>query len=179
MRPRPFRPGFDHTVEAPPTVVSRSVEQHMSGPAPFVGKSLSDHLMLTVPPESRHFWSPFLHLHVVAHRSEEGRPEPARSYVRGFYTPHPSLWSAFVMAYLASGVLIFFSAIWGLTQLQLGRSPLAFWLCGGFAAVAGALWLVARAGQRMAVEQMDLLHESVERALAEVGRVSPGAGAPS
>ncbi len=148
----------------------------MRGDAPFVGRSVSDHLMLTVPEEVRHFWSPCLHLEIVPHRSEAESPAPARSYVRGFFTPHPSLWSWFVMAYLASGTLFFFAGIWGLTQLQLGRSPWAFWLCGGFALGAAALWLVSRAGRAAAAAQMNALHESVERALSDAGRLSAGAG---
>lgn len=36
---------------------------------------------------------------------------PKRSYLRGFFTPHPSLWSSFVFGYLALSVLVFFSGI--------------------------------------------------------------------
>lgn len=176
MRARPFRPGFDHTVDAPPAAVCGVVEGRLGASGPFVGQALSDHLMLTVQEDVRHFWSPYLHLHVEAHRSEEGRDAPSRSYVRGFFTPHPSLWSAFMLAYLACASLAFFAGIWGLTQIQLGQRPFALALVAAFAGAALVLWALSRVGRRLAAEQMEALHAAVEQALGEVGVVSAGGG---
>ncbi len=126
--------------------------------------------MLTVHPDRRHLWSPFLHLQVEAHRSESD--SPARSYVRGFFTPRPDLWTAFLLGALLVGTLTFFSVIWAGVQLQLGHPPRALWVTGA-AGTAGLLGLiVSLRGKRLAAEQMLVLHATVETALRSVGGIT-------
>ncbi|MEZ5979342.1 MAG: hypothetical protein R3F34_14140 [Planctomycetota bacterium] len=176
MRQRPFRPGFDHTVDAPPREVGGAVARLVDAGAPFTGRALDGHVMLTVLPGERHLWSPYLHLKFEPHRSEESAPEPRRTYVRGFFTPHPSLWSAFVFTYLALGTILAFASIWAFVEFTLDEEPVAAWVCGAAVLAALALHLFSRAGRTLAAEQMDRIHAEVERALAGTGRVSPGAG---
>ena len=178
MRQRPFRPGFDHTVEAPPDAVMGAVARLIEDDGAHVtGRFVHGHMQLTVPEQERHFWSPWLHLEVEPHRSEADRAgEPERSYVRGFFTPHPSLWTWFMLTYVALGTLAFFSGMWGVIQWQLDKPPDVLWvtLATGLAA-AGLFWF-SRIGRRLAADQMDILHDEVESALSSYGTVFQGAG---
>lgn len=166
MRPRPFRPGFDLSVDQPPTELMHALGALIGPGAPFIGRRVEGHLMLSVPEAQRHFWSPWLHLEVVAHRDQADASEPRRAYLRGFFTPHPNLWSSFLFAYLAFGTLTFFACIWALAQLQLDRTPTATLFAALFAVAALALHLTSLVGRRLAGEQMDRLELAV-RALAE------------
>ena len=172
MRQRPFKPGFDHTVEASPESVSREIEACIASGGPCIGQSVQSHLMLTVAEDERHMWSPFLHLEVVPHRSEADSDAPRRAYVRGFFTPRPSLWSAFLFSYLACATLSFFAAVWGASQWMIGESPSALWLSGLFALGGIGLWIVSSIGQRLAAVQMRELQATVEATLARAGDVA-------
>ena len=164
MRPRLFRPGFDLSVERSPGEVHRQLEALIAPEQAFTGRSVEGHLMLTVREAERHFWSPYLHVQVVAHRDEREEPEPRRSYLRGLFTPHPSLWSSFIFGYLALSVLVFFSGIGGLVQLSLGKPPTAGTLSLACALVMLALYLASIVGRRRAAEQMGVLERSVRAA---------------
>lgn len=176
MRTRPFRPGFDHTVEAPPSAVRDAVARLLVDGGPCEGEALKEHLMLTVPKRTRHLWSPHLHLEIVAHRSEAQKPVPERTYVRGFFTPHPNLWTAFMLTYLALATIAVFASMWGFVEWLLDEPPLALWVGFGALLPAGAMYLVSRAGRRLAADQMHVLHAVIEENLASVGALSSGAG---
>lgn len=161
MRPRIFRPGFDLDVDRSPGELYRQLEALIAADARFTGRCVEGHVMLTVPEAERHFWSPYLHVQIVAHRDELDEPAPKRSYLRGFFTPHPSLWSSFVFGYLALSVLVFFSGIWGLVQITLGAAPTAGYVSLACALVMGALHLASAFGRRRATDQMGVLERSV------------------
>lgn len=176
MRTRPFRPGFDHTVEAPPEKVQAAVVRLLDEGGPCVGEALASHLMLTVPHAERHLWSPHLHLEIAAHRDEASKPSPTRAYVRGFFTPHPSLWTAFMFTYLALATIAVFASMWGFVEWLLDEPPLALWIGATALVLAGLLYLFSRAGRSLAKEQMHALHAAIEDSLASVGALSVGSG---
>ncbi len=171
MRPRPYRPGFDLAVDQRPTELLRALATLIEPGAGFIGRRVEGHLMLSVPEAQRHFWSPWLHLEVVAHRDQADACDPQRAYLRGFFTPHPNLWSSFLFAYLAFGTLTFFACIWALAQLQLDRAPSAALFALLFAFAALALHLTSVVGRRLAGDQMDRLEQAVRE-------LAGGAGSP-
>lgn len=173
MRQQLFRPGFDLAVDAAPASVESELAEHLKSDAPLIGTALDGHLMLTVPTQERHFWSPYLHLSVEAHRSDVDSPNPSRSYIRGFFTPHPSLWTAFMLTYLALGTVLAFACMWALVQVVLDGAP---WALGGAALAmlaAGVLFAIGRAGVSLASDQMDTLRAEVETALGRAGAFGP------
>jgi hypothetical protein len=180
MRQRAFRPGFDHTVEAPLGDVSRDLTTLTVGAdAALCGNCLDRHFQLTVPGAERHFWSPWLHLELEVHRSEVD-VDPAlarRTYVRGYFTPAPALWTGFMLAHSALWLLVFFAGMWGLVQWwYLDQRPVAAWVAGVCLLFSLGLYLAARSGQRLARQQMQDLHGLVEAVLRRSGAVYPGAG---
>ncbi|QDU84662.1 hypothetical protein Pla163_17740 [Planctomycetes bacterium Pla163] len=175
MRQRLFRPGFDLAVEAAPARVEAELAAHLRSDAPLIGTALGGHLMLTVPADERHFWSPYLHLSIEAHRTEVDSPEPARSYVRGFFTPHPSLWTAFMLTYLALGTVLAFACMWALVQVVLDEAPWALGAVGVALLAAAVLFAIGRVGLGLATAQMSALRAEVEVALGRAGAFAPPA----
>jgi|GEM_PF-483403 len=169
MRQRPFRPGFDHSVDAPPGAVRDCIVARLESGGAFSGKALERHLQLTVLPTERHLWSPHLHLEIVAHTSEESSADPQRAYVRGFFTPHPSLWTAFIFTYLALATIAVFSGMWAFVEMLLDGPPQALWITIAATLMAGVLRMVSSTGQKLAAEQMEALHAEIEGCLRGAG----------
>ncbi len=170
-----FRPGFDRTVDFSADEVSRRIQRLVgAGAGELAGNCLATHFQLTVQEGERHFWSPWLHLEIEARSREalDDRGSTERAWVRGYFTPAPSLWTGFMLLGIALVSLAFFSGTWGLVQIYLGQSPLA--LLGTLVCALGLLLLVgmSRAGQRLAEQQMDQLQKRVHSALENA--VEPG-----
>ncbi|MEO0651019.1 MAG: hypothetical protein AAFZ65_10100 [Planctomycetota bacterium] len=159
MRQRPFQPSFELAAERPPRAVSADLRSRIDPRGPLRGRAAGDHLMLTVGERDRHLWSPWLHLELRPHREGE-----QRTYLRGFFTPAPGLWTAFAFAYLACGTIAFFASMWGVVQWRLDQSPWALAVGGAALAVILGLWLTSRIGRRLAAEQMRRLRDEVEAA---------------
>ena len=111
------------------------------------GQVARDHALVTFVESERHFWSPWLHL--------ELRKINAQRRVYGRFSPHPSIWTAFMFSYLSLAVISFFAAIIGTAQRMAGESTWAFWAIPCCIAMAIALWLASRTGQKLAHDQMD------------------------
>lgn len=155
-----LRPRFVLPVEFSTDEASRRLEQLLhSEQGPVTGQAVQHHLMLTLRNQERSFWSPWLQLEV---RSEIGQ-EQTRVY--GRFSPSPSIWMGFALAYLSLGTLSFFAAIFATSQWMLDRPPSALWALPPCGACALALWTATRMGQGMAAQEMDDLRQAVQDCL--------------
>jgi len=169
-----LRPTFDLDVEIPPDEAAHRLGAIIgAGGGPIVGETVGHHLMLGIRPRDRHFWSPWLTIEI-----EEASTLPERSTrVHARFHPHPNVWTAFMLGYLAIGTAFAFAAVFGAVQLSLGQSPWALWIAAGAALVALVMWIAARIGQGLAREQMDVLGTVVHKALVEDEHPAIHAGA--
>jgi len=132
-------------------------------PHAFTGRRAGNHLMLTVPPRDRHFWSPWAHVEVLdpddpAANEQDHPPAPAGGCViRGRFSPHPGIWTAYMLAYLALTTLIVFAGVFGYAQFTLERAPTAWLAVPACLLVAGVMWGASLLGQRLAREQIESL----------------------
>ncbi len=127
-------------------------------PEDFHGQFTRQHAMISIDESKRHFWSPWMHLEI-----RDGNPNRA---VFGRFSPHPSIWTGFMFSYLSLVVLIFFSAMLGISQQMTGLVPWGYYLIPAWLLVAGILWLVSKVGQNLARDEMQFMKESVEACLS-------------
>lgn len=120
----------------------------------YRGRFAGEHAMISIDESERHFWSPWLHLEV---RELEDKRE-----VFGRFSPHPSIWTGFMMTYLAMATAIFFALMFGFSQMMIGNPPWAFSVIPFALAIAGSLWLASQAGQRLAHAEMEGLSKLIE-----------------
>lgn len=106
----------------------------------------------------RRFWSPWLHLEV--HRADRG------SHVFGRFSPHPNVWTAYLLGYLLLGTVASLCALFGASQALAGGRPTALWGVAPVAATALAMWWASQVGQRLARDEMALLRRRVDEALS-------------
>lgn len=164
-----LRPTFERPVEgiAPDAVAARISAGLSESGLPH--RRAGGHFQIWLPDGQRRTWSPWLHLDVLAVPED-----PARSVLFGRYTPAPSLWTGFMLTYLALATVAVGGALFGYSQWLVGEAPTGLWLVL-FAAAVGLLLLASsRVGQRLAREEMLALGAAVERATSD----EPGATAP-
>lgn len=118
-------------------------------------------VMLTVSESDTHFWSP--HLDIQLEESEGSGTRLA-----AMFSPHPSIWTAFVGVQLLFAILSIAAAIWVMSMFMLGDDPrlslgvLSLMLFGG-----GFAYGAAYVGQGIGSEQMYELRAFLTEALRE------------
>ena len=119
------------------------------------------HVLFSLPARERAPWSPWLSVSVRT--PEEGGAEPCTVVAQ--FCPHPQLWTALMLSYMALGSLAVLAGGFGWAQLSMKTTPWAFWGVALTALTAFGLWAGAQLAQRMASDQMDELWELLEDAL--------------
>ncbi|WP_338392083.1 hypothetical protein [Fulvitalea axinellae] len=121
-----------------------------------VGIVNDNYIVLKVPLEDRHFWSPQLSLTLTEDNGE--------TLIKGRYGPKPSVWTLFAFGYAALGILTLFIGMYGLSTWSLGMDSSALWWIPALVGLAVLLYLSAQAGQKIGAEQMFTLHHFFEDA---------------
>lgn len=154
-----LRPTFELVTPLSPDEAARRLEALYSAPgAPYEGQSVHTHLTITFAREHRGFWSPWLHLDLHPHEHDA-----TRLFAR--FSPAPSIWTGFMLAYMALATIILICACWAFSQYLLDQPPTLLWGVVLPGAIAAAMLIAARIGQSMAREEMAALHDAVTRAL--------------
>jgi hypothetical protein len=159
VMPPPIRPTFDldvpMTVEE--TVAALRAAFRAAGEHPF--QSTGQHVVVTVPPGVRHFWSPCLTM--------EAQAVGSGVRLHGRFSPKPAIWTGFMLSYIALTTAGCFGLMFAASQAIIHRSPiLAAGLALAFLLAALGMYLSSQFGQRLARGQMDELLTLVRRALA-------------
>ncbi len=160
-RPR-ARPRFTLDLAIPPDAVTERVRAHLAQcEGKVTGKVFRRTVMLTVCDEDTHFWSP--HLDIQLDDAADGGTR-----VAAMFSPHPSVWTAFVGVQLLFAILSVAAAIWVMSILMLGRDP---WLSVGVLGVmlfgGGFAYGAAYVGQGIGSEQMYELRAFLTDALRD------------
>ncbi len=160
MQIPPMRPTF--TIEFPidsDSALSRLETLVRDEDYPIEGRVAGNHLMLVIPTKRRHFWSPWLHLEV--HEVAAG------SIVKGRFSPNPSVWTGFMLTYIAMGTLVFFAGMFGLSQWMMNKPPSALMFMIIPILIAMVMYWSSLIGQRIADEQMRELYDASMNALGK------------
>lgn len=126
-----------------------------------------DHLVLTVPAAARHFWSPWLTIDMT--------PRDGNAHLFARFSPHPSVWTAFVFGYLGLGSITAVALAIAASGLMVRGVDLswALWVAGACSVGMAVMWWVSQLGQRIAGTQMAALAAELDRAIDAIraGRV--------
>lgn len=159
----PMRPTFeiDFPID-PETAINRLCLLLNDDDYPVTGRVAGTHLMLVIPPDRRHFWSPWLNIEV--HPQSETNAEEAK--IHGRFSPNPSVWTGFMLGYITLITLIFFASMFGVAQWMMDGSPTALKLIPVFVVIGGIMYWASLMGQRIANAQMHELYDASMAALA-------------
>ena len=115
------------------------------------------YVVLRINESRQHFGSPQLSFEIES--VESG------SALTGLFMPMPSIWTAFMALY---GLIVFggfCGAVYGYAQMQLGKTPAAFWSVPVALVLLTLVYAAACVGQHMGREQMEELQRFVEQSL--------------
>mgnify|MGYP006266877337 CR=1 FL=1 len=163
-----IRPRFQQSIPLSQTEVIRCFEQALEQASALEGSIIDHHIVLRMPIEKQHYWSPQLSLTL----EEEGEGE---TLIRGLFGPRPSVWLLFVFLYSSIGAISLFIAITGFSQLSLGMPAPALWALPVAAVMALGLYLVAKAGERLGREEMHLLKNFMDTTLVNSANLTENA----
>jgi hypothetical protein len=121
------------------------------------GSIVDYHVMLRIPKDRQHYWSPQLHLELEA--AGEG------TLIRGLFGPKPGVWTMFVFFYSAIGFLTLLGLIFGLSQMMLKMNAFGLWIVPVGCTLLIGLFLMSKIGQKLGHEQMHQLKAFVDKAI--------------
>lgn len=121
------------------------------------GLIVDHHVVLKIPLEEQHYWSPQLSLAVEEENGE--------TMLRGLFGPRPSVWLMFTFFYSVIGAICLFVAITGFSQLSLGIAAPVLWVLPVGAILALILYFSAKTGERLGKEEMHFLKNFLHDAL--------------
>jgi hypothetical protein len=178
-----LRPGFSVDLPLPSRdAIERLCAQLATGPivlkrtrVPGGGRDRGprdeEHVVLTVPSDQQHFWSPWLMI--------ELSPRASRTHLHAKFSPHPSVWTGFAFGYLTLGVVSAAALVIAGSVALLPRGDSqgwALWLASGSGLAMAGMWWASQIGQRLAHAQMELLRGELERAIEGVRRNDSNVG---
>ena len=170
MQIPPMRPTFeiDFPIE-PESAIDRLCLLLDDDDYPVTGRVAGTHLMLVIPPDRRHFWSPWLNIEVHPITSDA----PESSKIHGRFSPNPSVWTGFMLAYISLATLIFFASMFGVAQWMMNKPPSVLMLIPIFFATAALMYWASLMGQKIAQKQMHELYDVSMGALVENNQPRP------
>lgn len=147
-----MRPRFTGMASVTPLEFLEALESALSHSVDFRGSVFDTSAVVKVAERDRHFWSPQMHLALEI-------TDPAGSFIRGRFSPHPTVWSGFLALYLAIAFSGIIGVIFGASQWTLGTPPTGF--IAGPAAIflTVVVYLAARVGRRLGRDQMARLRQ--------------------
>jgi hypothetical protein len=149
-----IRPRFKKQYELPSETVEGIIKEKLHSNSEFTASLDSGHYTIRIKQKDRHFWSPQLSLTL-----EE---DANKTLIRGLYGPAPNVWTLFLLAYLAIGVLSLFALFMGLSYWMLGQESQILWALLFLAISALGVYMIAQFGQKLGAEQTFKLHQFIE-----------------
>ncbi len=120
---------------------------------------LKNHVLVKIPDEIHHYWSPELQLEVSDNymKDDEYAEHKESTIIRGFIGPKSTVWTMFMFFYLAFGGLTLFGIVLGSWQQMLNQISNGYYygLLGGIGLIL--TFAAMQIGQQMSDDQTKLL----------------------
>ncbi len=153
-----IRPRFQAHSSLSAEELQQAIQQRLESHADCCsGMMVTNHVVLKIPTNQQHFWSPQLSLNFE--ETDEG------TNISGLYGPNPNVWALFTFAYATIGILALFVTITGTSKMSLGRYAYELWSLPVFAIIAVILYVMSQVGQKLGAEETFTLHHFFEEAI--------------
>ena len=132
----------------------------------FKGTVIQHHVIIKIPVEEQHYWSPELHLSIEENYVDDADPEENTegvTLIRGNIGPDSTVWTMFMFFYVVVGVLGMFGGMVGLSQWTLDKDPWGFWFLIAAIIIISILYISVRVGRNMDQEQMRQLVKFLDK----------------
>jgi hypothetical protein len=155
-----LRPRFKMEIQEAQEALLKRFRENLSDPdCKYCSKIVDGHVVIDVPEDDNHFWSPQLSLEVV----EEG---PEKSVVKGLFGPKPQVWTLFMFFHFAVAVAFITFSVMAYVQYSLDRNyTFALTMVFVLPAIWVLMYFIGRLGKRTGKVQMEELHDFMMKTL--------------
>ncbi|SDW39270.1 hypothetical protein SAMN05444411_101629 [Lutibacter oricola] len=155
LRPR-FKMEFEENKEQ---LINKFHDNLNDGECKYCSKIVDGHIIIDVPKENSHFWSPQLNIQVE-------KAEGEKTIVKGLFGPKPTVWTFFMFIHFAAAVaFIGFSIMWYVKYTIKQDTTLAMVMTISLPVFWFILYFLGRMGKRTGHKQMDELHSFMMKTL--------------
>ncbi len=148
LRPR-FKMNFN---ESQDVLISKFKNNLKSEKCNYCGKIVDGHIVIDVPVDENHFWSPQLNIEIEKISTDE-------TIVKGLFGPKPQLWTLFMFFHFAVAVAFIGFSIMAYVQWTLKEdNSMALIIVIGLPILWIIMYLLGRIGRRKGHKQMDELY---------------------
>ena len=153
-----IRPRYNFTVPLKKEVVLERLRSALQNSEDrLTGKFVKPLVVISLPDEDKHFWSPELSLDLE--EKDDG------TEIRCILGPHSSIWTLFATFYGFAVLVGVAGLVWGISQMTLGMSAYGFWLIPVSILLIAGAYVIALIGQRLAYDQMLQLRSFIKETL--------------
>lgn len=155
LRPR-FKMNFEKSYDE---ILNKFKHNLQDSKCKYCSKIVDGHVIIDVPQEEDHFWSPQLNLEVE-------KVEKGKSIVKGLFGPKPQVWTLFMFFHFAVAVAFIGFSIMAYVQWTLGSDfSMALTLVIALPVIWVIMYFVGRWGRSKGHKQMDELHSFMMKTL--------------
>ena len=148
LRPR-FKMDFDESHEK---IISKFKDNLGNANCKYCGKIVDGHIVIDVPLEDNHFWSPQLNIEIEKVTKE-------KSVVKGLFGPKPQVWTLFMFFHFAVAVAFIGFSIMAYVKWTLKTDyKFAFIMAIALPVLWIAMYFLGRVGKKTGHHQMEELH---------------------
>jgi len=155
LRPR-FKMHFDENEE---NLIEKFRDNLNDGECKYCSKIVDGHIVIDVPQEENHFWSPQLNIEVE-------KVDEKQTIVKGLFGPKPNVWTLFMFFHFAVAVAFIGFSVMAYVKWTL-KSDYTFPLV--IVIALPIIWVImyflGRIGKKTGHKQMDDLHEFMMKTL--------------
>ena len=157
LRPR-FKMDFE---ESQQKLISKFEENLKDGDCKYCCKIVDGHIVIDVPKDENHFWSPQLNIEIETMHADT-------TIVKGLFGPKPQLWTLFMFFHFAVAVAFIGFSIMAYVQWTLKEdNSMALIIVIGLPILWIIMYLLGRIGRRKGHKQMDELYGFMMKTLEE------------
>ena len=158
LKPR-FKMEFD---EKEAVILDKFKSNLESGNCKYCSQIVGHHVIIDVPTEEEHFWSPQMHVEI---EKEEGK-----TIVRGILGPKPKIWTLFMFFHFIVAITFFIFFVIFYTKWSLkGDYTFALIMCIVMPIIWLVLYFVGQLGKKFGYDQMVDLHDFLMNTLDKKG----------
>ena len=142
-------------------VLDKFKNQFATKECKYCGKVVNHHVVIDVPKEEDHFWSPQLHLEVE-------KNEQNTTIVRGLFGPKPTVWTMFMFVHFAVAIAFFIFLVIGYSKWSLkGDYTFAMIMCISMVVLWFVLYVMGQLGKKKGYKQMLELDDFMKKVLSK------------
>ena len=157
LRPR-FK--FIHN-ESREVVIEKFASNLEDNNCKYCSKLVDGHIVIDVPKEEAHFWSPQLHIEIEEETKE-------KAVVKGLFGPKPQVWTLFMFFHFAVAVAFIGFAITLYVQWTLKTDvTFSLYMLLAMPIIWILMYVIGRLGKKTGQTQMEELHDFMKKTLSK------------